>query len=218
MLERYRHLREISRRHNEAIQKLISQESILQHARRLGLARGNTFLLEDLDELTYALDLAIHTAPPGRSRAIDRYAESAGAPLDGDERLMLDAMRASRFSILRIERRHPIVGLVTTDLALGAQGWLIDIGLESSVSDGATLATRLYMVDGFSMTAGVNVPLDTTTMLALFAEPPRHLKRQPFNVVVNDRRFAETIYRTALASGLMDRVAYRDASSPAGGS
>lgn len=74
------------------------------------------------------------------------------------------------------------------------------------------------MVDGFSMTAGVNVPLDTTTMLALFAEPPRHLKRQPFNVVVNDRRFAETIYRTALASGLMDRVAYRDASSPAGGS
>lgn len=32
---------------------------------------------------------------------------------------------------------------------------------------------------------------------------------------VDDRRFAETIYRIALANGLMDRVEYRDASSGA---
>ncbi|MBI2742173.1 MAG: hypothetical protein HYX38_37240 [Rhodospirillales bacterium] len=116
VLERYRRLREISQRHNSAVQKLISQEPVLQHARRLGLARGRTFIVDSIDDLTYAFDLAIHTAPPGRSRAIDRYAESAGAASDADEMLMLDAMRAARFSLLRIERRHHIAGLVTTDL------------------------------------------------------------------------------------------------------
>jgi hypothetical protein len=37
-------------------------------------------------------DLAIHTAPPGRSRVIDRYARSAQLPPGSDEALMLEAM------------------------------------------------------------------------------------------------------------------------------
>ncbi len=213
VLERYRHLRAISRRHNHAMQKLISQESILHHARRLGLARGRTFMLDGIDELTYALDLAIHTALPGRSRAIDRYAESAGAASDADEMLMLDAMRAARFSLLRIERRHHVAGLVTTDLCRDTERWLIDVGLESSIPDGATLATRLYTPGDFSMTAGVNVLLDATTMLALIDELPRHMRGQSLDMLVDDRRFAETIYRIALANGLMDRVEYRDVPS-----
>jgi hypothetical protein len=216
VLERYRHLREISRRHNHAIQKLISQESMLQHARRLGLARGRTFILDSMDDLTCAFDLAIHTAPPGRSRAIDRYAESACATSDADELLMLEAMRAARFSLLRIERRHHIAGLVTTDLCRNTERWLIDIGLESSIPDGATLATRLYTVGDFSMTAGVNVPLDATTMVASIDDLPQHLKELPLDMLADDRRFAETIYRNALANGLMDRVEYRDVSSALG--
>jgi hypothetical protein len=210
VLERYRRLREISQRHNSAVQKLISQESILQHARRLGLARGRTFILDGIDDLTYALDLAIHTAPPGRSRAIDRYAETARATFDADEKLMLDAMRAALFSLLRIERRHPIAGLVATDLCRDTERWLVDVGLESSIPDGATLATRLYTPGDFSMTAGVNVPLDATTLLRLIDELPRHMQGQPLEVLVDDRRFAEMIYRIALANGLMDRVEYRD--------
>ena len=50
---------------------------MLQQARRLGLAQGRTLILDDMEEMNYVFDLAIHTGPPGRSRAIDRYARSA---------------------------------------------------------------------------------------------------------------------------------------------
>lgn len=213
VLERYRRFREISRRHNSAIRKFTSWDTIMQHARRLGLARGKTLLLEDVDELTYAVDLAIHTAPAGRSRPIDRYAQSAGAPSEGDEKLMLDAMRAARFSLLRIECRHPIAGLIVNDLCHDTERWLIDVGLESSVPDGAMLATRLYTPGDFSMTAGVNVPLDSTTVLTMVGELPRHMQDQPLEVLADDRRFAEMIYRVALTNGVMDRVQYRDVPS-----
>jgi hypothetical protein len=37
---------------------------------------------------------------------------------------------------------------------------LVDEGLESSLPDETVLATRLYTLEGFAMTAGVLVPLD----------------------------------------------------------
>jgi hypothetical protein len=177
VLARYRRLREISQRHNSAMQRVISQEAVLQHARQLGLARGRTFFLDSMDELSYAFDLAIHTAPAGRSRAIDRYAESARAVPASDEMLMLNAMRAAHFSLLRVERRHEVAGLVATDLCRRVERWLIDVGLESSIPDGSTMATRLYTPERFSMTAGVNVPLDDLTMMTLIAELPQHMRQ-----------------------------------------
>ena len=77
VLARYRQLREISKRHHHDILKLISGDAMLQQARRLGLAQGGTLILDDMDEMSYVFDLAIYTAPPRRSRAIDRYARSA---------------------------------------------------------------------------------------------------------------------------------------------
>jgi hypothetical protein len=37
VLARYRHLREISKRHHSEILKFLSKDTILHHARRLGL-------------------------------------------------------------------------------------------------------------------------------------------------------------------------------------
>jgi hypothetical protein len=51
-----------------------------------------------MEEMNYVFDLAIHTAPPGRSRVIDRYGRSAQLQRSG-WRLMLEAMRAARFVI-----------------------------------------------------------------------------------------------------------------------
>lgn len=67
VLTRYRHLREISKRHHSAALKLLSRDAILHHARRLGLTDGKILILDSMDELTLAFDLAIHTAPAGRS-------------------------------------------------------------------------------------------------------------------------------------------------------
>lgn len=76
VLARYRRLREVSTRHHRDVLKFISRDTILHYARRLGLAYGNTLVLDDEEQVNYAFDLAIHTAPADRSRAIDRYAGS----------------------------------------------------------------------------------------------------------------------------------------------
>jgi hypothetical protein len=210
VLARYRRFREISMRHHHEIMSFISGDALLHQARRLGLAQGKTLILDDMEEMNYVYDLAIHTAPTGRSRAIDRYARSVRLAAGSDEALVLEAMRAARFSVLVIERRHAAVGLIATDLFRRSEVWLVDIGLESSVPDGAMMATRLYTPEGFSMTAGVNAPFDLEMIENLSAELPRHLGQRKLTDLLDDRRFAETIYRVALADGIMNRVAYQD--------
>jgi hypothetical protein len=210
VLARYRQLREIGKRHHHEILNLISGGALLHQARRLGLAHGKTLILDDLDEMNYVYDLVIHTAPAGRSRAIDRYSRSARLAAGSDEALVLAAMRAARFSILVVKRRHEVTGLIATDLFRCTEVWLVDLGLERSIPEGAMMATRLFTPEGFSMTAGVFVPFDLETIEDLYAELPRRLGESKLDAVIDDRRFAEAIYRVALADGIMDRVAYQD--------
>jgi hypothetical protein len=191
------------------VMDFLSGDAILQSARRIGLARGKTLVLDDIDELTYAYDLAIHSAPAGRSRAIDRYAGSARLPPGSDEALVLDAMCRARFCIVHVERRHAAAGLIVKDLLRGNELWLVDEGLESSMPDGSALATRLYTPESFSMTAGVNVPMDRKLLTDALDDAPQ-LLRKSHAEASDDRRFAEAIYRVALADGIMERVAYRD--------
>ena len=100
MLARYRHLREISKQHHANAMDFLSGDAVLSHARRLGLAHGKDLILESTNLLTLAFDLAIHTAPEGRSRAIDRYARSTRYAAGSDEALALEALCDARFAIL----------------------------------------------------------------------------------------------------------------------
>src|ERR1700732_616192 len=77
VLARYRRLREIGKLHHANVMDFLSKDALLPNARRLGLADGRMFILDSMDELTLAVDLAVHPAPAVRSRAIDRYARSA---------------------------------------------------------------------------------------------------------------------------------------------
>jgi hypothetical protein len=174
------------------------------------LARGKTLILDEMEEMNYVCDLAIYTASATRTRAVDRYARSARLAAGSDEALVLDAMRAARFSILMIERQHETAGLIVTDLFRRTEVWLVDIGLESSMSEGEIFATRLFTPERFSMTAGVFVPLDFDMLAEVLAELPRRLGDSPLATVADSRHFAEAIYRIALADGIIDRVTYLD--------
>lgn len=132
-----------------------------------------------------------------------------------DESLVLEAMRRARFSIITIERRHPVAGLLVKDLFRGVEVWVVDEGLESSLPDGAALATRLYTPEGFAVTAGVLVPLDLELMEDAIADTPQ-LLRKSYEEAIDDRRFAEAIYRAALASGLMEQLGYQDTIAESG--
>ncbi len=160
VLARYRELREIGKLHHSNVMDFLSKDAILHNGRRLGLVDGRLFILDSMDELTLAVDLAIHTAAPGRSRAIDRYARSARFAPGSDQALVLEAMRNARFTIIQVKCRHQSAGLVVTDLFRKTELWLVDEGLEKSLPDGAAFATRYFTPERFSMTAGVGMPVE----------------------------------------------------------
>jgi hypothetical protein len=120
----------------------LSKDAVLHHARRLGLAAGKTLILDSLDELTLAFDLAIYTAPVGRSRAIDRYARSIQFAPGSDEALVLEATCNARFAVVLVQRPHQSAGLIVTDLFRKIDLWLVDEGLETSLPEGSAFATR----------------------------------------------------------------------------
>ena len=209
VLARYRHLREISKRHHSDALKLLSRDAILHQARRLGLADGKVLILDSMDELTLAFDLAIHTAPAGRSRAIDRYARSTRFASGSDEALMLEAMCNARFAIVVVRRRHPSAGLIVTDLFRKVDLWLMDEGLELSLPVGTVFATRYFAPDRFVVTAGVGMPVDLDLLTSAIESVPQ-LLRKPRAEAIDDRRFAEAIYRAAIAAGIMENMTYQD--------
>ena len=209
VLARYRHLREISRRHHAKVLDLVSRDTLMQHARRLGLAHGNTLILDSMDDLTLCYDLAVYTAPADRSRAIDRYARSAQLAQGSDEALMLEAMRNARFALIAVERPHEAAGLIVTDLFRKAELWLVDEGLEMSLPVGAAYATRYYTTDSFVMTAGVGMPVDSDLITHALESAPLLRRKSPAEAI-EDRRFAEAIYRAAIEDGITENARYQD--------
>jgi hypothetical protein len=124
ILERYRHLREISTGHHSGALKFVPRQALLEHAKRLGLAIGGMLVAESEAEMTLVFDLALYTAKEGRSRALDRYARATPLPPGSDAARVLEAMRHARFSVWRINRRHETAGLIITDLLREAELWL----------------------------------------------------------------------------------------------
>jgi hypothetical protein len=208
VLTRYRHLREIGKRLNSEIMNFLPGDALLHYGRRLGLAVGKTFVLDNMDEMSLVFDLAIHTAPAGRSRAIDRYAKSTRLPRESDEALVLEAMRTARFAILSVRNRHPAAGLLVTDVFRETDLWLVDEGLEVSLSEGAVFASRYFEPDGFAMTAGVCIPIDLGILANIVSVP--QLLEKPREEAIADRRFAEAVYRAAVADGVAEAVSYQD--------
>ena len=211
VLTRYRRLREISKRHQTEAVRYVPHSALLDQARRIGLAVGKTLVAESMDELTLAFDLALYTAPPGRSRGIERYARSAAVPAGSDDEVVLQAMRQARFSVWQVERRHEAVGLVVQDLMRETSLWLVDESLEQTAPEGMSVAMRVIMPEAFAMTCGVIVPVDGMLLDEVFEEVLGRIRGEA-DAIANDRRFATTIYRMAVLEGLMDQVGFVDPS------
>ena len=109
-----------------------------------------------------------------------------------------------------VERRHDTIGLIATDILRNSKVWLIDVGLEHSMDDGDLFATRLLTLETFSMTAGINVPFEIEMLEPICMMLPRRVADGKVSQVVDDRRFAEAVYKVGLADGVMDRLAYVD--------
>jgi hypothetical protein len=105
ILSRYRQLRAFRRRHHAEALNFSPRQTVLDYARRLGLAVGKTLVAENIDQLALVFDLAIYSSKERRSRAIDRYRNAMRAPPGSDDARMLDAM--GERALLGVARRAP---------------------------------------------------------------------------------------------------------------
>ncbi len=208
ILSRYRHLRAISSRHHRAALDFLPRRAIIDYAKRLGLVEGRKVLVLDSEsEMPLVFDLALHTARPGGTRALDRYARAARLPPGSDEALMLDALRHARFSVWRIERRHEVAGLIVFDMLRNAEAWLVDENLEKSALEGMAMGGRLGQPEEFAMTCGAFAPV-TPEVFEEVLRDRLALRRGTPAEIADDPHFATAIYRAAIASGIMERVAF----------
>lgn len=207
ILDRYRRLRAISTQHHNAALAFVSRPTILEHAKRLGLAAGKRLVADSVEAMTLVFDLALYNAKEDRSRAVDRYARATQLPPGSDEARMLDAMRHAHFSIWRIERPHETAGLVITDLLREREEWLVDENLQPSAPNDALFAARLCEPESFAMTCGAVVPLNSKLIEEAMLNGVARKTDVP-DQPAQDPRFATALYRAAIDSGVIDRVAY----------
>jgi hypothetical protein len=215
ILARYRRLRQISKQQHEAVLDLIAADVLLDWARRLDLTVGKTVVLENDNEMTLPEDLAIDLPRRGHLHPLERYARLARFAPGSDEAIVFAAMRQARFSLWRIERRHPTTGLILRDLLRDEETWLVDEAMEKNAPPGVEMAARLLQPETFAMTARIIVPIlpdlmpRPELMEEVFTRAPA-LKRLQGDVLAReDPRFAIGIYRAAVATGAMERVRFK---------
>jgi hypothetical protein len=210
ILEHYRHLRGIGTRHHSAALARLAGPTLLEQAKHLGLAHGRALVAESEAEMTLIFDLAVHTARPGRSRAIDRYAKATALSPGSDEANALEAIRQAEFSLWRIEAHHQTAGLVVKDVLRNKETWLVDESLTVSAEPGLTFAARLCWPAAFAMTCGVVVPVDAELVEDTLFDNMTLLHHTDLTQLADDPRFAAAIYRSALNAGIMDHVMFRE--------
>jgi hypothetical protein len=201
ILARYRRLRELSREHHDKALRFLARDALLDHARGLGIAQGKAIAARSSMEVALAMDLALYSAKPGRSRALDRYAKAAGLPEGSDEAVMLEAMRRSRFSLWRLERKHETAGVVIKDAMREAEAWLVDERIEEVAPEGMVFAARVCRPEPFEMICGIAVPVDQAMGEAVFGRALPGLRGAPAQIA-DDPRFASAVYRAAVERGL----------------
>ena len=212
LLDRYRDLRALSARHHSAALGYVARPAMLERAKHLGLAFGQTLVADSEEEVTLVFDLALHTAKPGRSRAIDRYAKAARFAGGSDEACLLDAMRQAQFSIWRVRRHHEVAGLIVTDALREKDIWLLDEALTRHAPPDMGFAGRLFWPAEFAMTCGAVVPIDPEVLEDALLESSSWLRHTDRHQMADDPRFAAAIYRSALDAG---GVTYQEVSAAA---
>jgi hypothetical protein len=209
ILNHYRHFRAITIRHQNAALNFVARPALLERAKYLGLVREQS-LVVDSETMPLVFDLALHTAKPGRSRAIDRYARTAALCPDTDEGRVLEAVRHARFSIWKIERRHEVSGLVIADLLRESETWLVDEALTTCAKPGLAFAGRLCRPADFAMTCGVIVPIDYELMEDVVLSGMGWMGHTDPAHLADDPRFATAVYRAAVKGRVMERVEFRE--------
>lgn len=159
VLTTYTRLRQTQRALNNRLMKTLSKKVIEESAKHLGFFEGGCLVADTESDLDLVMDSAIYDYyPSGNKNAVARFA--AQHALEGDERLVLDAMLRARFTLVELGDAVEGIGVHARDLVFAEDFFLADVSLSETSVSGLVLATRLLALESFCMTTGAHVVLD----------------------------------------------------------
>jgi hypothetical protein len=209
ILGRYRRYSDLRKDIQSAALKNVSDSSFLAQAKRIGLSDGRVVFADDDSEMALVYDLALYTAQPGRTRAIDRCARKRLTAAQPDEALVLQALQASRFSIFRVIGRCEPAGVLLEDLMRGGTIPLLDEGLEQSAKAGDVFAMRVAPIEDFVINCGAVVPMNGGILEATIEFLTGGVAEAERAALADHRRFAAALYERAIELGLMSSIIFR---------
>jgi hypothetical protein len=214
ILPRYRQIRAVARRlHDKELFERLPKDAFPVCGKRLGILRGNTFVLNTMNEMGVLVDYCLYDYRPDGMNAIERYAAQAPYPADSDEAVILRAAANALYSLFQV--RHIIAGLgVTLRDALRDQSvFIVDEGFSRTAVPGAAFAGRIISLPDFSMTTGAALPLDALILDRLIHEiETRWGRAGTFDLGSLSREeqseFSAMAIRCALAGDASSRIRY----------
>jgi hypothetical protein len=157
--ENYRKFRALGRSFNPGLIRQLPPAALPESAKKLGLYKAGTLILNQDDEIAVAYDYCLHHHRRVGKNLIDRTLENAPPPADSDEWAYLRALSEARFSVFRIEEILPRRGARLADLVTGESFAIMDLGLASTGMPGTLVAGRLLRFENFAMSAGTLIPM-----------------------------------------------------------
>jgi hypothetical protein len=209
ILGRYRRYSELRKEIQSAALENVSDSSYLAHAKRIGLSDGRVVFADDDSEVALVYDLALYTAQPGRTRAIERCARKRLKAAQPEEAVVLQGLLASRFSIFGVVGRCEPAGVLLEDLMRGGTIPLLDRGLEQSARPGDVFAMRVAPIEDFVINCGAVVPMNSATFEVMIDFLTGGVAEAERAALADHRRFAAALYELAIELGLMSSIIYR---------
>ena len=139
--------------------KQIPRKEGLRIASETGVPRGATPTADDEALATVLLDFAIYQPREGGLSIVHRRARlrTAKLPENDPERIVLEAMARSGFSLFKIVELRPGLGALMRDVISDRTSLMIDVNLSKSLATDVVLATRMIDHGPFWTTTGASM-------------------------------------------------------------
>ena len=164
LVNRYKQFRKINRKFNNILPRQLSKQAIEKCGQKLGVIKGNTLVLQDMDEVAVLMDYCIYDYCENGLNAVSRYMADSPPASNSDEYVVLKAMAESFYTLVQVEHVLPGVGVRADDLLGDKQFLIIDLGFSETAIEGIVLATRLLPFADFTMTSGAPLAVDPETL------------------------------------------------------
>jgi hypothetical protein len=163
-VSRYVSLRRTQVHINSQLMSRLARPTFVAAARRLGIWHKGDLSVRSRGVTDLLTDVCLYDCFPGGRSPISRYQAVAALVTGTQQALVIEAMaRLPPFSLYRIQRRKPGIGVEMHDLLTDEDVFIMDQGLGETAEVGLCLAARLIRFPdlGINMTSGASMVVET---------------------------------------------------------